>query len=129
MTQPDLAAASGVDRVTISLIERGRRTPSLETLERLASGLGVEMADLFPKVEPTLFEAPDERGLTPPGAQAVAWREFEPRDWSVRAVSSPEIRRILKRVEAGQTTADEAASGLAEAITAMLKTRGHAPAT
>ncbi|MGR4870324.1 helix-turn-helix domain-containing protein [Variovorax sp. LARHSF232] len=42
-----LARESGVSRSMISRIERGTASPSIETLERLASGLGAPLSRLF----------------------------------------------------------------------------------
>src|SRR5690606_11357074 len=42
-----LAAASGVSRSMISLIERGESSPTAVVLEKLASALGVTLASLF----------------------------------------------------------------------------------
>jgi len=42
-----LAAASGVSRSMISLIERGESSPTAVVLEKLATGLGVSLATLF----------------------------------------------------------------------------------
>jgi transcriptional regulator with XRE-family HTH domain len=42
-----LAARSGVSRSMISLIERGRSSPTAVVLEKLAAGLGVTLASLF----------------------------------------------------------------------------------
>ena len=73
MSQTDLAAASGVDRATINQVEGGRRSPTIATLEKLADALGVEMADFFPKREPSLFEAPVQWGRS-----SVAWGTLPP---------------------------------------------------
>lgn len=51
LSQQGLADASGVNKATINQIERGRRSPNLETLEKLAAALEVEIADLFPKAQ------------------------------------------------------------------------------
>ena len=48
-TQEQLAAASGVHRVTIARIENGKASPNVETLERLARALGVLVDDLIDK--------------------------------------------------------------------------------
>ncbi|NRF69767.1 helix-turn-helix transcriptional regulator [Aquincola sp. S2] len=50
-----LAAHCGVSRSMISLIERGEASPTAVVLEKLATGLGVMLADLFaaPHGEPT----------------------------------------------------------------------------
>lgn len=47
MTQEQLAAATGVHRVTIARIETGAASPNAETLKRLADALGVRMDDLM----------------------------------------------------------------------------------
>lgn len=47
MTQEQLAAATGVHRVTIARIETGEASPKAETLKRLADALGVPMDDLM----------------------------------------------------------------------------------
>jgi transcriptional regulator with XRE-family HTH domain len=54
LSQQRLADASRVNKATINQIERGRRSPNVETLEKLAATLGVEVADFFPKVQGTL---------------------------------------------------------------------------
>ncbi len=47
LTQADLAKASGLSRIYIAQLERGRRHPSLITVSRLAAGLGVDIIDLI----------------------------------------------------------------------------------
>ena len=47
MTQEQLAAASGVHRVTIARIECGKVCPKMDTLVRLAGTLGVKVDDLI----------------------------------------------------------------------------------
>lgn len=48
MSQEALAEAAGLHRTHISLIERGRRSVRLETIQSLALALGVRPADLMP---------------------------------------------------------------------------------
>ncbi len=56
-SQSQLAVYAGSSQPTVNLLETGRRNPSAATLEKLASALSVEVADLFPKVEvPLPFE-------------------------------------------------------------------------
>jgi transcriptional regulator with XRE-family HTH domain len=43
----DVAAAAGVDPVTVSQWRSGRQTPSLETVEKIAPLLGVDASDLY----------------------------------------------------------------------------------
>ena len=52
-----LAAASGVSRSMISLVERGEASPTAVVLEKLAIGLGVTLASLFEA-------APDQTNAT-----------------------------------------------------------------
>jgi transcriptional regulator with XRE-family HTH domain len=54
LSQQRLADASGVNKATINQIERGRRSPNLETLEKLAGALTVEVGAFFPKTQSPL---------------------------------------------------------------------------
>lgn len=56
-TQEKLGDESGVNAATINQIERGRRSPKVATLERLAAAMGAEVADFFPKAQSALFVA------------------------------------------------------------------------
>ena len=64
MTQEDLADKSGVGRVAIAKMETGRRLPSLPTLFKLASGLGLGAEEVVAAVSNELGEgaAPEEKG-------------------------------------------------------------------
>lgn len=53
MTQPALAAASGVDQAEISRIENGNANPTLETISRLATVLG-QTLQLSPHATPAV---------------------------------------------------------------------------
>lgn len=44
LTQEKLAELADLDRTFVSMIERGKRKPTLETAKRLASALGVALA-------------------------------------------------------------------------------------
>lgn len=46
LTQPELGERAGMAAAEISKIENGRRTPTLETLERLTRALGVSVEDV-----------------------------------------------------------------------------------
>lgn len=46
-TQDDLAAKANIEQNAVSLIELGRANPTLETLETIATSLGVRFIDLF----------------------------------------------------------------------------------
>lgn len=49
LTQEQLSAVSGVNRVSIAKYESGKSTPSLQTAERLATALGVTIDELMKK--------------------------------------------------------------------------------
>ena len=55
ITQEDFATDSGFDRGYISGIERGVRNPSVGVLVRIASALGVDVAELFDAGKATRF--------------------------------------------------------------------------
>jgi transcriptional regulator with XRE-family HTH domain len=71
-TQQRLADESGVNKATINQIEKGRRSPNVETLEKLADALGVGIADFFPKAQAPLWsdDSPAERRAT------TIWRDY-----------------------------------------------------
>jgi DNA-binding XRE family transcriptional regulator len=46
-SQDELAKAAHVDRTYISMIETGRKTPSLAVLERIAKALNCSIKDFF----------------------------------------------------------------------------------
>ncbi len=50
LSQEDLADAAGLHRTHISLIERGRRSARLETIEQLARALRIQPAELMPPI-------------------------------------------------------------------------------
>jgi transcriptional regulator with XRE-family HTH domain len=51
ISQEQLADRAGLHRTYISLIERGRRTASIEVVRKVANALGVTMADLIAATE------------------------------------------------------------------------------
>ena len=50
ITQEQLAAETGLDRVAIANIETGKRRPTVTTIYRIANGLGVKVEELFKSV-------------------------------------------------------------------------------
>lgn len=63
-----LAAATGVSRSMISLVERGESSPTAAVLEKLAAGLAVPLA--------SLFDAPDpDPGPVARRADQPTWRD------------------------------------------------------
>jgi transcriptional regulator with XRE-family HTH domain len=51
-----LAAKAGVDAKFVGAVERGKENPSLNTLQRLASALAVDVATLVTEDDPTLTD-------------------------------------------------------------------------
>lgn len=47
LSQEELAARAGLDRSYISLVERGRRSPTVNTLVKIADVLEIEIRDFF----------------------------------------------------------------------------------
>jgi transcriptional regulator with XRE-family HTH domain len=60
MTQGELARAAGISKVYLGTVERAEKGASIETIEKLARGLGVTIADLF-VAEPREAQRPAER--------------------------------------------------------------------
>jgi transcriptional regulator with XRE-family HTH domain len=51
LTQEELAFRSGLDRTYISLLERGRRVPTIDTLFKLSRSLGIKPEDFVALIE------------------------------------------------------------------------------
>jgi transcriptional regulator with XRE-family HTH domain len=51
LSQEDLADAASLHRTHISLVERGRRSVRLDTIEQLARALSVQPAALMPTID------------------------------------------------------------------------------
>ncbi len=101
-SQVRLAKESGVDRATINQVEGGHRSPTIETLEKLALAMGTEIADFFPKVQAHL---PFDPGPTDKGLRLLrAWRAFAwtlAGDWAENPPqSSREITPLLAAITA-----------------------------
>ena len=43
LSQEELGARAGVDRTYVGQVERGKRNPTMISLQRLAHGLGIEL--------------------------------------------------------------------------------------
>lgn len=56
LTQKDLAKISGIPRPNLSVIEGGKREPSLETLRQLAVSLGTNTGSLIDGIPPEYFK-------------------------------------------------------------------------
>jgi transcriptional regulator with XRE-family HTH domain len=101
LTQVRLAVDADMNPATLNRIEQGKANPNLKTLKRLAGALGVEVVDLFPKVQSPL---PDQGEWRPSlrnwiefaGRTADRWEaEFEEREAEWQA-TEPHIRKNVK---------------------------------
>lgn len=57
ISQEGLAERTGLDRTTISMLERGKRRPGLETLLEIGAGLGIRPGVLLDETAELLEEA------------------------------------------------------------------------
>jgi transcriptional regulator with XRE-family HTH domain len=96
LTQDQLAEVSHVDQSTLSQIETGRRTPGVETLQKLADALGVEVADFFPRSQPDLFTT----APLPQVDLAAMWRATPgQRRRALAEASDDEVRRYRQSID------------------------------
>src|SRR5437016_10489881 len=87
-----LAERSGVSRSNISLIERGRSSPTATVLDKLAAGLGVTLASLFEDAKaPVELPSPVARVADQP-----VWTD--PESGYVRRNLSPAARSPIQLV-------------------------------
>lgn len=108
MTQPELAAAVGVDHATISRWETGKTEPRAGAMRRaLAEALGVS---------PTMLVTGRERDITPP--LPLAGRERR------RAILKP-LRDAIAHVE--RMTGENGLDDLVSILTAMIHERWGRP--
>ncbi len=56
ISQESLAADSELDRTYISLLERGKRVPSLTTIVKVSKGLGMPLSEIIKIAEERLAE-------------------------------------------------------------------------
>jgi transcriptional regulator with XRE-family HTH domain len=81
--QTTLGYHSDLSPSEISLIENGKRNPSATTLQRIATALGVEVGDLFPKV-------PSSSPQTP---EAQASEERREAEWAFLKLATSNVTR------------------------------------
>ena len=74
-SQQRLADEANVNKVTLVHIETGKSSPNVETLERLARALNVELADFFPKPKPRCsLTSTAQRGTRRESVSSATWR-------------------------------------------------------
>ena len=109
-----LAEESGVDKNTVSDVERGVRNPNPITMHKLAEALGAEVVDLFPKAQEAL------RPLEQPPTASPEVREWLMEQGAKFAVmADAEFSELVLNMEAGTQENDllEGIERLVEQIT------------
>ncbi len=71
LSQDALAGRAGLHRTYISLLERGRRSPTLNTLDAIAKALGVDAAKLLSRISRALASG-DAAGTVTAGAKEAS---------------------------------------------------------
>jgi transcriptional regulator with XRE-family HTH domain len=133
LSQRRLAAEAGIDQVTLVHIETGKTSPKVETLEKLAKALGVQVGEFFPLAQPPLPFGPqhvkgpdeDEWGLDserpssePPRPGGQAHRRNLRDSVEVRDAVTTQIETIVRALDRREITADEAVAKLQELMAA-----------
>ncbi len=110
VTLVDLAKASGVDAATISRIETGRMTGTLESHMRLAAALGVKLPDLYEGVEQARTK--DAVAVQPPSARTEVYVHGAGKS-SMTMLTTDVLKKklmpVLITIEAGGSTNKEEA--------------------
>ncbi len=116
LSQQALANLADVNKVTLIRIESGKGNPNIETLEKLANALGVEIAEFFPKAQASLFQPEEEeqrrtQEAKPP--QTIV--PVEPLTLRAEMLEiEVRLQRVLTLIESGKT--EEAAAELREIL-------------
>lgn len=61
LSQEDFADVCEIHRTFVSLLERGERLPALDSVEKLAGGLGLRTSELVRRVERQMARAAPRR--------------------------------------------------------------------
>ena len=113
-TQTALAFHAGLAPSVISEIETGKREPRAGTLRKLASALGVEVRDLYPKPHTPRFEPAERVRL----GDVASDRQIE--------YAQTELERLYQQRQAGEITANEYSMAVVDILNAMLDASGRA---
>lgn len=125
-SQQRLAAEAGINKVTLVHIETGKTSPNVETLEKLAGALGVELGDFFPKAQaPLPLESEPAAGHTesasPDASFVEAWTSYvckRARGWEE---ALPKGARALRIFTVASGRPPEGVPGLIEELHAKPK--------
>jgi transcriptional regulator with XRE-family HTH domain len=114
LSQQRLAELAKVDKVTIVHIEGGKVSPKVETLEKLAEALDVELGDFFPKAQaPLPLEEGGASAQPRAGSSAEGYLTILRTLANLEEGLTPEqVREILEGVVNGRITVDDAARQL-----------------
>lgn len=112
MTQEELCERAGISVDAVSRIEGGKRTPNLDTLQRLSEAFGVPAAALFEGAP-----APSERPLAAPIRRVATLLETQPSD--VLTLAESVVTAVVRAYGAGTSTTERSGS--------KKRKRGRAP--
>ena len=105
LTQEVAAERIGITQESLSQLERNRRQPYMPTLVKLAEGYGVPIEELLAEQEePALPKAE----LPARGAEWYPDGGIEVLKGPLTVQLFPILRRVLRRVESGELSAEEA---------------------
>lgn len=98
-SQARLARDSGVSRTVVNEVERGRRSPSLGTYDRLRKALGLDLAGSLSLLLTAAPSAPSEQFLTTLGAAVLTGRQVALADLAVAlAVDVTAVRAGIRQL-------------------------------
>lgn len=93
LTQAQLAALVGVERTSITNIEKGRQRLGLDLLDKLATALGMRLAmRLEPLDGPTSADALESVFFTTP----MCWLRFNPNDDDAEGIPDTAIKQAIQ---------------------------------
>jgi transcriptional regulator with XRE-family HTH domain len=100
LSQAKLAALADLDPSTVNQLETGTRRANMRTLEKLAGVLGVDVGDLFPKVQAQLplDDAPPLEELHDKAGCETDWLVRDEGSWQAAWPRDPRPREAMQRV-------------------------------
>jgi transcriptional regulator with XRE-family HTH domain len=106
LSQAKLAGLADLDPSTVNQLETGTRRANMRTLEKLAGVLGVDVGDLFPKVQAplplddalALDDAPPLEELHDKAGCETDWLVRDEGSWQAAWPRDPRPREAMQRV-------------------------------
>ena len=106
MTQADVARATGIKQQSLSAYERGQKSPSLATLDRILNALNATLTDLGKEIDrlegqesPSSIEGSEVAGRTPE-FDPYTGEEFDP----LRHLTDEDADRLNRKLDAAFMT-------------------------